>query len=426
MKGNGRSGPANCLVLPRRKPRAPEQSILLQGKLQALGFVPKDAVMDGVFGTGTRTALLEWQHSTGRPETGFFGDADAAVLLGATATSSSPPDPLAGLRSKPLARADYSGQALTIGYENLQVVLDTETSNDTKVCHAPNGGGLSVGVSNGSHQAGCNAVLAKVEVDGKGALTATVALLADDTDVDKLRLEVEIMRLDAATALPQVVISGWTGGAHCCTSTAIVTARADGIWQIVGRGGDQRSDFLDIARDGSSVFVDIPDGFLYQYASYAGSYAPTRIRRLKGITLQDATRDPRYRKFLLGELQSMEDRGGSTLEPNGYLAGWVAQKALVGQLEDGWRVMLASYDHQSTDGLSTCAVDKRLWTKSPYGADRVCPDGEGLMVSFPEALALHLVELGYITPEQSASLGYDPAKIEADRKPAMEAATARY
>nr|WP_294543208.1 hypothetical protein [uncultured Rhodopila sp.] len=35
------------------------------------------------------------------------------------------------------------------------------------------------------------------------------------------------------------------------------------------------------------------------------------------------------------------------------------------------------------------------------------------MVSFPEALALHLVELGYIAPEQSAALGYPPAKVEA-------------
>ena len=62
--------------------RAPEMNIAAQGKLQALGHIPKDTTADGVFGTGTRTGLLTWQHATGRPETGFFSDADAKVLLG--------------------------------------------------------------------------------------------------------------------------------------------------------------------------------------------------------------------------------------------------------------------------------------------------------------------------------------------------------
>jgi hypothetical protein len=83
--------------------------------------------------------------------------------------------------------------------------------------------------------------------------------------------------------------------------------------------------------------------------------------------------------------------------------------------------MLAAYDQKSTDGRSLCAVDERVWTKNSYGS-RDCPDGEERLVAFPEALALHLVKLGYITPEQSAALGYDPAKVDAERK----AATTRY
>lgn len=410
--------------------RAPEQNIALQGKLKALGFMPKDAAVDGVFGTGTRTALLAWQHTTGRPETGFFGDEDAAGLLGAAAVSS-PQDPLAALRDKPLAQAGYHDKALAIGYKDLQVTLDTETSNNVEVCQAPNGGFLSLGSLSDSHQTTCRAVVARVAIAGKDVLTAPAALLDGKMDADTLHLKVAIRRLDAATALPQVVISGDTGGSECCALTAVATARADGTWQFVNleqNDGGEEINFLDLAHSGSSVLVDIDDRLLNQYASFAWSYAPTRIRRLIGTTLQDVTRDPRYRSFLLRELQDMEQyyARSASQEANGYLAAWVAQKALVGQLKDGWRVMLASYDHQSTDGLSRCAVDKRVWTKSPDGKDSTCPDGQQLTVPFPEALALQLVKLGYITSEESTELGYDPAKIEAARKTTMEVATTRY
>jgi hypothetical protein len=53
---------------------------------------------------------------------------------------------------------------------------------------------------------------------------------------------------------------------------------------------------------------------------------------------------------------------------------------------------------------------------------RSCPAARERLVSFPEALELHLVELGYIAPEQSAALGYDPAKVEAGATPARSSA----
>ena len=247
----------------------------------------------------------------------------------------------------------------------------------------------------------------------------------DDTDINRLYLKAAIRRLDPKTTLPQVVITDYSGGAHCCTSTAVATEGPDGKWQVVSAGqmdGDMGFNFLDLDHDGSSVLVDDADGFLYQFASHAGSVSPTRIQKLTGTNLQDETKDPRYRGFLMRELKGMEHADvRSMYERNGYFAGWVAQKALVGQLMDGWRTMLAAYDHKATEGRSLCAVDERVWTKNSYGS-RDCPDGQERLVAFPEALALHLVKLGYITPEQSAALGYDPAKVKSDSK----AATTRY
>jgi hypothetical protein len=45
--------------------RAPEQNLVLQGKLQSVGSIPKDGSIDGVFATGTRTAVLSCKIPTG-------------------------------------------------------------------------------------------------------------------------------------------------------------------------------------------------------------------------------------------------------------------------------------------------------------------------------------------------------------------------
>jgi hypothetical protein len=400
--------------------RAPEQNIAVQGRLQSLGFIPNDATIDGVFGTGTRTGLLAWQRGGNRPETDFVGNQDASILLADAPPT--PPDVFAKWRVKPLTQADFHGDRVTITYKNLQVSLNTETS--------PNGGASAAGgilsFSAADKDAdSCPAIMERILVDGKEVMTEVVQVLTKDDNIEWLQIKAAIRRLDPATALPQVVISGFSGGAHCCTSTAIATSGADGVWKSVSAGqidGDSGYNFFDLTHDGTSVIVDWAGGFNYHFSSYAGSNPPTRIQKFADGKLADVTKDPRYQEFLLAQLRSMEANAaqGGAQEPNGYLAGWVAQKALVGQLSDGWRTMLTSYDRKSTEGRDACALDKRVWVTGKYGSS--CPEGQEIMLSFPEALARHLVDLGYLTAGQSAQLGFDPVRIEADR----QAATARY
>lgn len=114
--------------------RTPEQNIAVQERLQSLDLIPKDAIIDGVFGTGTRTALLAWQRDRKRPETGFVGNQDASILL--AAAPSEPPDPLAKWRAKPLAQVNYHGNPVTIAYNNIQVALKTEESLEKDACAA--------------------------------------------------------------------------------------------------------------------------------------------------------------------------------------------------------------------------------------------------------------------------------------------------
>jgi peptidoglycan hydrolase-like protein with peptidoglycan-binding domain len=57
-----------------------EQHLALQRDIQVLGFLPPTQAIDGVYGEGTRSAILSWQHSRNLPETGFLGAADSTAL----------------------------------------------------------------------------------------------------------------------------------------------------------------------------------------------------------------------------------------------------------------------------------------------------------------------------------------------------------
>jgi serine/threonine protein kinase len=90
-----------------------EQHIALQARLQAMGYLPATARIDGVYGTATRAAIAAWQTAAQLPVTGLLGD-DLA-LLGVnvpTATRSAPSSEPAS-RPAPLLSGPQVGQPAT-------------------------------------------------------------------------------------------------------------------------------------------------------------------------------------------------------------------------------------------------------------------------------------------------------------------------
>ena len=65
----------------------------------------------------------------------------------------------------------------------------------------------------------------------------------------------------------------------------------------------------------------------------------------------------------------------------------VAQKALVGEGADAWRLMLQNYDRNSDWILTDCTVP------IPHGA--ACPEADQSPIDFPTALKKHLETEGY-------------------------------
>ena len=214
----------------------------------------------------------------------------------------------------------------------------------------------------------------------------------EELDREEPRSEVNALRLDPATAFPQFVFTAFTGGAHCCMETRFITQVGE-AWSVI-EGAMLDSDgywFEDIDGDGVYEILSADNSFLYAYASYADSRAPIRIHILRDGVLQDVTSDPKYESWRRQKIHAMEFEMANNSElatSNGFLAAWVATKALVGEVDDAWARMMVTYKSSSDWPLSECMVE--------LDAKSLCPPGKEIALSYPSALRKHLEKSGYI------------------------------
>ncbi|GGH19388.1 hypothetical protein GCM10007036_22250 [Alsobacter metallidurans] len=238
---------------------------------------------------------------------------------------------------------------------------------------------------------------AAVRIAGATAITARI----DENASEQIHSAAKLVTLDRSSPRPQVVFSYFWGGAHCCTVTKILSQAADGRWRSIDAptlDGDGFA-FEDLDGDGAAEMIGVDNSFLYAFDSYAGSFAPDMIHRLDNGVLRDVTTDPRFRDHLRSDLRWMERRAGENPElwrSNGFLAGWVAAKARLGEHEEAWSRMLGSYDRASDFGPQECV------TGEPVAK---CPAESLRRIPFPIALRDHLVKAGYLAPAVSLPIG---------------------
>lgn len=197
--------------------------------------------------------------------------------------------------------------------------------------------------------------------------------------------------------IPEVVVSTFTGGAHCCTITTLYSWQGDRLhrtrtYPLDASGGGT---FEDLNGDGYSEFISADTRFLYSFSSYAGSFPPTVILSFRGGYLVDVTRQ--FPETQRSQAYSMYERirTGDVSEVNGTLAGYVAQKILLGEYEDGWNYMLAHYDRDDEWGLEVTNANGEVVAAYP---------------DFPAALEAFLIELGYLTVNGEPNPGLDLSK----------------
>lgn len=218
----------------------------------------------------------------------------------------------------------------------------------------------------------------------------------DDAERPEPTSEAHVMRLDAGARLPQIVMTTFTGSAHCCTATKIAIADGPDAWRVIDAEllDGEGYEFADLDGDGANELISVDNGFLYAFDCYACSFAPTRVSKLVEGRIKDVTADPKYRNFLRGKLAEMEKAAREDRKlwrSNGFLGGWVAAKSLVGEVDDAWRRMLASYDRKSDWPLEECMTG---------GDIDKCPKNKLRQVTFPQALMKLLVKKDYPTPDR--------------------------
>lgn len=178
----------------------------------------------------------------------------------------------------------------------------------------------------------------------------------------------------------EVIVETYSGGAHCCTIHEVYTWTGKEFEEINfgyrdGNGGE----FQDLDTDEVFEYLTFDGAFLYAFSSYAGSFPPSQILRIGNNGLEDVTREypERLRGTAWQMYQSIQSRD---YELNGILAGYVAQKMLLGEFEEGWEFMLARYDRTSDHGLDIRNSNGEVIGQYP---------------DFPTALRAFLTENGY-------------------------------
>jgi serine protease Do len=191
-------------------------------------------------------------------------------------------------------------------------------------------------------------------------------------------------------ASPQAVFSVYSGGAHCCMINTIVTRTAAGKWKVIPAGrldGDYGPAFEDLDGDGQQEILSVDNAFLYQFDSYADSWPPAKIEKLIGGELVDVTRRPEYRRYHLQALAAMEARAeDGSWTRSGFLAGWVAQKILLGEGAEAFARAQKSHDPSTGAPFEECTINRPL---------EKCPEKNKKTVTFVEALRKFLEKNGY-------------------------------
>lgn len=208
---------------------------------------------------------------------------------------------------------------------------------------------------------------------------------------------VQLAEMDPTNPYPEVLLSSFSFGAHCCNRIQVLSSNQRGTtWREVrlhpelDGGATPAQDPL---QNGRFLIASYDNRFLYRFDCYACSYPPRRIWQLQGTRFVDISNRPELRPLHQQHLRAMADwfREKDPDSVNGFLAGYVATKARLGQLPEAWRILLQRYDRRSQEGLRDCRGERDI--------DGVCRGRELVYRSFPDALRAFLIETGYIQAE---------------------------
>ena len=193
-----------------------------------------------------------------------------------------------------------------------------------------------------------------------------------------------------------IMLESYSGGAHCCNYVTVAGTFGNGLAVTeLGRWDGDKIDFpADVSGDGIADFIAADDSFLYKFAPYAVSRSPPEVINIidgRPVNVSSsAAFQAVYRKDMEKTGQDCQ-KNSDGLARNAACAAFVADAARVGEADQAWALMLASYDPSATwDWFDKCTIPT---------AD-ICPRNAQLhFKSFPEALLNFLKRESYVSAD---------------------------
>jgi hypothetical protein len=181
----------------------------------------------------------------------------------------------------------------------------------------------------------------------------------------------------ASDGSPEVVLSLYTEGAHCCVVEQVYglgPGRAAYVKSEHGFG-NAGVRLADLRHDGRFAFVSADNAFFYAFTSYAASGAPVQIWSVRNHRFANVTRD--YRNAIAADARRWWRMFiANPSDGEGFIAAWAADQEMLGH---------------------AALVDKTLTAQAQQGHLQsdlapAAPTGE----EFVQALHLFLRRHGYI------------------------------
>jgi S1-C subfamily serine protease len=278
----------------------PEQTVAIQRLLKEKGYLPTNALLDGVFGQATREAIGNWQRSNGQPSTGF-GSAALLAELQRPAPAATPAPPtgtsLPQASAKPKAAVD-AGTGFYVGKQT--IITNHHVINDCS----------EIRIRKSGVEVGKASLIAASSGDDLAALHSD---RASDT-VLKLRVGVPLRPAEAVVVFGYPLVGALSSSGN--TTLGNITA-------LTGLGDDSRliqiSASVQPGNSGGPVLDEV--GRLVGVVE--GKLNALKVLRATGDIPQNvnfAIRASTLTNFLEANRVAYEVESGSTVVPNIELA----------------------------------------------------------------------------------------------------------
>ncbi len=200
-------------------------------------------------------------------------------------------------------------------------------------------------------------------------------LVADQVETNK-PTDLRIVTLEGGRRA--VLVDTFSGGAHCCMGTVVVTPGHRGQRAaVVAIDWGNAYDKLIPSADGSgSVFLGADDSSAYRFSSFAGSKFPIMIFSFRGGRFVDVTND--YPSLIRSDAAQHwhEFRTETYYSPDSALSAYLADEYRLGNEDAAWARV-----HRANDPDKVFYANVRAWLREASyvnisgGSKRTSPRG---------------------------------------------------